>query len=337
MKKMYTKLCLSTLLLVLAAGTAGAQEIHYALPATTLVVKVDVQQEQFFAGPYASFAKRMLNMDVRREDGVSSTLVVAEIIPTVEADPKAWYTCAPGDAALLALSSQGLISTGGNAASAEWRFPAPVQADFSENTLTGRKKTVTRIEYRKSISEEGDTLHIPVEHRVSADKSLEDKAAEAADMILSIRKDRLNIASGNTDASFSGEAMAAALQELDRMEKEYLALFRGYSVKSSCSAVFELTPDPARKTQRYLLFRLTDQGPVAVGGQGVPYYIELEAEALELPYAENKKENKKVKPLHYRIPATCKVYLTQDGRQLLQTRLPVYQLGTEATYYSTAK
>ena len=36
--------------------------------------------------------------------------------------------------------------------------------------------------------------------------------------------------------------------------------------------------------------------------------------------------------VRYRIPAICKVRLTRDGQRLLETRLPVYQLGTEALY-----
>ena len=44
-----------TLLLALCLiPAARAQEVTYALPMTTLTLKVEVQQEDFIAGPYAS-------------------------------------------------------------------------------------------------------------------------------------------------------------------------------------------------------------------------------------------------------------------------------------------
>ena len=44
---------------------ALAQEVTYALPSTTLKVQVEVQQEEFFSGPYASYARKFLNMDLQ--------------------------------------------------------------------------------------------------------------------------------------------------------------------------------------------------------------------------------------------------------------------------------
>lgn len=326
---MKMKLWIAGALSLLVLLPLKAQEVSYALPSTTLVVKVEFQQEQFFAGPYAPFAKRMLNIDVRGDDAVTCSLLSAEIVPLVEADANAWYTCPEENASLLTLSAQGLVSLGNQSLPVQWRFPARTGADYTHAGLSAEKKTVTRIEYRETISEEGDTLRVPVEHKMLTDKSLEDKAAEAADMILSIRQDRLNIASGNTDASFSGEAMRAAIEELNRAEREYLALFRGYSVRRSGVATFEVIPDA--QTRRYLAFRLTGDGPVPDGVKGVPYYIELEPEqALE---EEDKDRRKSKNPvIRYRIPMVCRISLTQDGKQLIRTRIPVYQLGRESTY-----
>ena len=36
--------------------------------------------------------------------------------------------------------------------------------------------------------------------------------------------------------------------------------------------------------------------------------------------------------IRYRIPMICRLTLTQDGRPLVETRVPVYQLGKEASY-----
>ena len=319
------------LALLAAAPLAQAQDITYALPSTTLSVKVEIRQENFFAGPYAAYAHRLLNMDAEEQDNSTCTLLSAELIPSVEADASAWYSCEADNAALLALTAQGMVAfpDQAQAKTVRWRFPAPAKANYTGSGLTSPQKEVTQIEYQ-SVQTDTATISIPVEHRVLVDKTLEDKAADAAALILSVRQDRLNIATGNTDASYSGEAMGEALRELDRTEKQYLSLFRGYSVNRTFTATFDVCPSASEQVQRYLAFRLTDQGPVADGVKGVPYYIELEPEPLVLP-EEGDRRKPKGTPVHYRIPAVCKVRLTADGRTLMETRLPIYQLGKEAT------
>lgn len=46
-------------------------------------------------------------------------------------------------------------------------------------------------------------------------------------MILSLRQQRINIITGNTDATFSGDALRAAVEEIGRLEEEYMSLFTG--------------------------------------------------------------------------------------------------------------
>lgn len=322
------------LVLALLPATLHAQEVSYALPATSVTVKVEVRQESFFAGPYAAYAKKMLNMSARDKDAESCEITRVELIPRVEADTQAWYTCDQESAALLALSSQGLISLGTPGETVSWRFLPGLQADYSGKGLTAPRKEDIQIVYEQ-IQTDTAIVNVPVEHKVMVDKTLEDKASEAADMILSIRQDRLNIATGDTDASYSGEAMKSALRELDRIEEEYMALFRGYSVIRKQSYTFEVVPSAAENNHRYLVFRLTDNGPVTEGVKGVPYYLELHPEG-SLP--EENPDKRKVKgSVRYRIPMTCKVSFTRDGISLLQTRLPFYQLGREGILYLQSK
>lgn len=324
-----------TILLALAAieYAASAQEISYALPSTSVTVKVEIRQETFFAGPYAAFAKQMLNMSVNDQDAVTSEIVGIQLIPRVEADPKAWYTTEMESAALLALTSQGLVSMGGSGHDnhVAWRFLPGLSADFSDKEIANTEKEATEIIYQK-VQTDTAVVTIPVEHKVLVEKTLEDKASDAADMILALRKDRLNIATGNTDASYSGESMATALRELDRLEEEYLALFRGYSVIRKQFYTFEVVPSVSVKNHRYLVFRLTDEGPVTDGIKGTPYYLELHPEG-EIPAEESQNQRRVKGTVRYRIPVTCRVDFTCDGKSMLSTRLPFYQLGAENLLY----
>lgn len=322
------KIWISLFLVLGCVVSARAQEITYALPLTTLTVKVEVQQETFYAGPYAAYAKKFLNLDVRGKDAQSCVVTSVEIIPRVEADPNALFTCDADNANLLALSAQGLVALQdrAEAPTLSWRFMPSTNNGFN-GTITTSDKAETRISY-KSVQTEDGVIQVPVEHKVKQAKSIEDKAAEAAEMLLSVRKDRLNIVSGDTDANYAGEAMNAALRELDRIEEEYLALFCGRSVKHTNVTCFDVIPDPEQHVHRYLAFRLTETGPVAEGVKGVPYYLELEPQPMNFP--EDNRYKGKATVIRYRIPVVCNLHLTQDGKRLLDARVPVYQLGMEA-------
>ena len=304
-----------------------AQELYYALPRTTFTLEVQARQESFFAGPYAAFAHRLLNMDVREDDEVSTEIVSARLIPQVEADPSAWYTTEQDNASLLTLSAQGLVSFADKAEgeTVAWRFPAKARAHFNGALITDTEKPSTIIEF-EAVQTDTGMVNVPIEHKILVEKTLEDKASDAADMILNLRKERMNIITGNTDANFYGNSMEIALRELDRIEKEYMALFEGYTIKRSYTATFDVIPQ--KGAGKYLAFRLTDNGPVPDGQKGVPYYIELEPEEMTLP--EEGKSKGKATPIRYRIPAICRVKLTRDGIRLTESRIPVYQMGTEA-------
>ena len=311
--------------------TLPAQEVSYALPSTSVTVKVEVRQETFFAGPYAQFAKRMLNMSVSDQDAITTEITRVELIPRVEADTDAWYTCDQESAALLSLSAQGLVSMGNSQVPFSWRFLPGLKADFTDKGLTVPEKEAVETVFREMPTDTG-LVTIPVEHKILVEKTLEDKASDAADVILQVRKERLNIASGNTDASYSGESLRAALQELERIEAEYMALFRGYSVVRKQVCTFEVLPSRGVNHHRYLVFRLTEDGPVTEGVSGTPYYLELQPEG-SLPEEEQTDKRKIKGGVRYRIPRVCKVTFSRDGHPLLQTRLPFYQLGVESSLY----
>lgn len=313
--------------------TLQAQEVYYALPRTTFTLEVQARQESFFAGPYAAFAHRLLNMDVRDDDEVRTEIVSARLIPQVEADPTVWYTTDPENASLLALSAQGLVSFADRAEGerAAWRFPTQARANFNGARVTDTDKPTTIIEFQDVQTDTG-MVNIPVEHKILVEKTLEDKASDAAEMILHLRKERMNIVTGNTDANFYGNSMEIALKELDRMEKEYMALFEGFTVVKTFSASFEIIPSAGSNSQHILAFRLLEDHFATEGTRGVPYYLNIEPEASRNEEEQAGQRRSRTNPLHYRTPVVCKVTLTKDNQPLLSARVPVYQLGTEGQY-----
>jgi hypothetical protein len=99
-------------------------------------------------------------------------------------------------------------------------------------------------------------------------------------------------------------------------------------VERPLHGVFDVRPSAGERVQRYVAFLLSDTDGLKSAGKGTPFYLELEAETTPEPVDAGGRR----RMLRYREPAICTVRLTQDGRDLLVTRAPVYQLGAECIY-----
>ena len=319
-------------LLLAVPALAQAQTVTYSLPQTTVTVEVDAVQESFFAGPYAPYAKRFLGIDVREQDASRSYVKEVRLVTRTEADPKARFSIDAKGAEdrFLALSAQGLVSFQDKLEAGDlvWRFNPRPEADFGTKGMTNQTKTETRIVWQE-VETDTAFVRVPVEEAYQVQKTIEMKAQEAADMVLKARRERFNISTGNTDATFSGEALGAAIAELDRVEKEYLTLFTGYTVAREQSGSFDVIPSSGTRKQQYPAFRLNGKEGIVTDGPGTIYYLEFTPDEIVDAQAAVR-DTKNV--VHYRIPAACNVRLTSGGRTLFESRIPVYQLGLEAMY-----
>ena len=349
-----SKIITAVLLLGLSV-TSSAQKkggdpegyITYSLPSTTITLEVEAVQEKFYAGPYAKYAEKYLGIKPRQKDETTFQLTQVKVAPYVEADQSRRYALNVSkgtiDATFLKLSAEGLVSfaDANFADESIWRFPVRSQGDFSANgvisNLTSESTTLYRSERKESAYNK-----VSVQQNMIVEKSPEKRAAEAADMILELRKKKYQIVTGDTDATYSGEAMGAAIAELTRMEEEYMMLFTGYSETQVQVKRFEVVPDASRESQMYIAFRLSDTaGLVAADNvSGRPVVMEIVPQVFSIPDVdeEDPSEKKPAKkggeqPLlaYYRTPAICVVKLIDSGNVLLQTRVPVYQLGQESS------
>lgn len=314
--------------------------LSYSLPATSLVLEVEAVQENFYAGPYARYASKYLGVEARQKDTRSYTISKVSLTPYVEADHGSRYLLDTGDertdAAFLRLTSMGLVagSDGNFGTESVWRFPSPVSGDFSEIGLTSNLTSEAATLYR-NVKNESAYSRVAVRQEIIVEKSEEKRAAETAAMIFDIREKRYQIVTGDTDATYSGEAMGAAVAELTRLEKEYMSMFTGYSEYQTQKMTFEVVPERDRENQLYVAFRLSDSAgllpPENVSGK--PVILEVIPQEVAAAAAEDKKTYKKSRSsVMYRIPALCTVRLTDGMNVLFQCRVPVYQLGVESSF-----
>ena len=339
------KLILAVALLVLPKMAAAQKNadpegfLTYSLPSTSIVLEVEAVQEKFYVGPYAKYAEKYLGIKARQKDETSFQLTEIKMLPLLEADQSRRYTVnvkkGQIDATFLKLASVGLISFSDAKFGDEsiWRFPTETQGDFSgkgvSSNLTSQSTTLYRSDSKSSAYDK-----VAVRQDMLVEKTLEQRAAETAEMILKLRKQRLQIVTGDTDATYSGEAMGAAIAEITRLEEEYMMLFAGYSEYQTQKMRFEVIPDPANQAQMYVAFRLSDTAGLVPADNlsGKPVIMEITPQAFADPgLTEEDLKNKKEVLAYYRIPAVCTVRLMDGANLLLQSRMPIYQLGRESS------
>lgn len=335
------KLSLAVAFAALTVGAAAQNAdpmgvVTYALPRTVVRLQVQADVEQFHAGPYAKFAQKYLGTEARSADASSCVVTDIKMTPLAEADQSRRYSVVPGTStSFLALTAQGLISVGAGAADdTQWRFPSPKAADFTDKGLSSNLTSESTVLYRNVKG----SSNVAVQQNMVVEKSLDAKAKEAADMIFRLRAKKVQIVTGDTDATFSGEALGAAIAEIDRLEKEYLSLFVGYSDVQTQKMNFDVVPTLENKKQIYVAFRLSDsEGLVSPDNvSGKPYLLEFVPATVPVS-GEASRGAVKGNVAYYKIPAICAVKLTDGVKVLLSSRIPVYQLGLTSTLTLGAK
>jgi len=314
---------LRALIIALLVPVAAWSQVTYSLPSTVVTVEVTTVKESYVAGPYARFAQPFLGIDVPMTDYCITTITEVKAGTSLVADLSSTYTLSKWNKndKFLALTSQGLVAF-------------QEKDDARKNTwfvvpATGQEGAVL---YNAKASE-SEIMAAPIPWEVDPAKSVEELAKDAAEIILAARRERYNISIGNTDATFSGEALGHALDELKRLEDEYLPLFVGTKTVEEQHGVYTICPSQARMEHHYPVFAISDtEGLVSPGNDDDEvYYLDIYVSPSAFPgiIPAAPENNKPV--IHYRIPVLCAVKLASEHQVLFNTQYPVYQLGREET------
>lgn len=325
---------------ILEAGQEQpAGVVIYSLPQTSIMLTVVAEKETFVAGPYAQFAQKYMGSEARTEDEVRYTLKSIDLAPYLEADPSTRIAInlsgkGTASANFLQLCSQGLIvaSDSYTGKPEAWRFPTIANNDvFAGKDVEGNLTSATTTLYKTVNTAEG-FQRVAVSQSQVVEKSLEKKAQETANTIFDLRKSRMQIITGDTDATYSGEAMQAAIAEITRLEQEYMSLFYGASTTSIQTMNFDVVPTASTSNQMYVAFRISDNEgllpPNEVAGRPIVIQLTFDKTANittggiaagARPVAAG--------TVYYRVPAVATARVMDGSQTLLQTRIPVYQFG----------
>lgn len=326
-------ICLaSAILAFFAVQTARAQSqvpqgsIVYSLPQTVVNVKICFEKTIFTPGPYASYAQKYLGGSPKTVAETSYAVKELSVLPSVEADPYFRYAVVlpeKGNYSInfLSFCNQGLIAipdafTGVGVQTSFTNVDA--SRIFEGKEPSGNIATITTTLYKSVRNDEGEYEKVPVQQSQTVVKSLEKKAEETAALIASLREKRISIITGDTDATFSGEALKASLDEIARLEKEYLNLFYGSYQKTEETRVYTILPKTGVKS-----YTICKMGNLSLS-------MELSQEVLGKPSTDGAKGRGGV-VLYYRVPTASQCRILDGTKVLAESRILVYQFGEKTS------
>jgi hypothetical protein len=311
----------------------------YALPQTTFKLTVDVVETRTIRGPYYRFAEKYLSIrDVPDRNSTSWRIEKINLESMEEADPDQMYLVKQVSgqqdlSTLLKMSQQGLIydfnvgrylETKGFSGTPPAGHRGPVFTDLSPE-----RSIILSIDTSyKSIRIDSVFRKVPVTKQQLIVKTIDEKAEEAARVILRIRRRRIATLTGKGENNLSD----AGIKKLDELEREYMTLFLGKDVDQKKPVTFYFTPATGEVFEHQELFEFSEtQGIVAQNmdnSQVVSLTVTRQREVSGLAnYGLGGELPMQTNALYYRVPDQAEVIISIGEDTLLKEKFLVSQYG----------
>ena len=289
--------------------------VSYFLPRTAFRVTVVAKKTITRPGDFNKYAERYLRLaDVPQTESTAWTIEKITLEPYGVPDPTKAFsikvkskTVAP----LVGLSRSGILLSI-NADAEETALPEPPKGVPAE-PLPNPRDFMTR-----EMLSAGSTA----------------KMAElCAQEIYDIRESRNALIRGEADNTpKDGAQLKLMLEQLDNQASALESLFRGTNQTST--EVFTFTYDPAKETDRDILFRFSQHLGVVDKDDlaGDPVYVSVKSMET-LPEAQpneqtQKKKEKMERGVYYNVPARVKLTVFTSRKQYAEMETPMGQFGS---------
>lgn len=314
--------------------------IVYALPLTVVDVEIEAERIVEKPGPYARFAADFLGLsDVIKAEKETWSITGITVSTHQEPDPAQFYVIETRKIYtdnVLALSKSGLIldlnpeiynSQEFSRISKQGDLTRQYIYDLGSNEYFENKRdTLYRI-----VNVDTAFVRIPYLVVKKQKLSVEQLAENAAVRLMELRDGKHLILTGETNV-FPQDA--AALNELNRLEKEYTELFTGKILKEKRKFNYQVIPDKDMTGKRITLDMFSElTGPGAAGGEsGSPIVIEFIPELKNrnlnvVSYKDIDSESGKYDRLFYRVPDIVNVKILVGNETIGASRRLIYQFG----------
>lgn len=320
---------------VLRAGS-----IIYALPQTIFTVKVEMERTIGLPGPYAKYAGELLGLeDVIMEEEEFWSIKRIMVDSHEEIDPSEFYVIESNtlqQTNILALKKTGLILD----LNPEFNSQAVSTLNSKEVNINQFRSydlgsdeyylVKTDTAYRR-VKSEGQFIRIPYTVDKKTKLTTDQLADRAAKRLMELREGKIMVLTGEANV-FPQDA--AAINELNRMEKEYTELFTGKTISQEVTYSYQFIPGKDLLGKTAELFKFSElTGPGTDTAQnGTPVTIQLtpEPKTKDVSFIIREQqvpEAPKYDKLYYRMPDVVNMKIRMEDEILYNSRKLVYQLG----------
>ncbi|NTW31463.1 MAG: DUF4831 family protein [Bacteroidetes bacterium] len=334
--------------------------VYYSLPKTGISVEVTVNKTHKIKGPYSIYADKYLGIsNVITANSVSYSLGDIKLNSYSIPDPDQYYFvestkgCFKKQPLLLELTEAGLVSSINKSSEIKSVInPETPSVDAIEelNEPTGQFSVNSNIaESFDTIIEKVNLDTITIEKKVLkkilVEKTLEQKAKEAADFIMRVKQSAFDLISGLSEVNYTKESFEYMNEQLKKSETEYLNLFTGITIKQQLKYHFTYVPESAKNSITLPLFRFSEKEGVAdtTSNKGESVYLSINGSGNTNSISSfiDKKTNikKKAHGLYYRIPDNGKVSIAYNNKEKADANILINQYGvvTELPYDKNIK
>jgi len=317
----------------------------YALPLTVFEFEITAARTLGVPGPYARYAAEMIGLDnIIEQEHEYWTLTDVRLKTFEELDPEHFYVIQGTSlmqSNLLSLKESGLVLDINPALYSRTGFSQIRDGGEETGTLFPDRGAYEYVATRTDTAYrmvKADTAFIRVPYLVQKKRgmTIEEEAREAADRLLELREGRHMILTGETNI-FPQDG--AAIDEINRLDREYTALFAGKTFTQKREYHVWLTPDLSMTGGRTTVFSFSAAEGVLPAGSsgGIPVQIEMvpsgktkELKLVVQPVTSQKELTARDR-LYYRVPDVAEIKVTAGEETLCTSRKLVYQFGTTVT------
>lgn len=324
-------------------GTVSVTDgsLIYGLPMTIFNVIVEMELTIEKPGPYAKFAGEMLGMkDVINQESEEWSIKSISIKTLEELDPSEFYIIESNTLVqtnALSLKKAGLILDINPESAGDYNVPVTKDnAEVNQFTFMDLGADEYYINQNDTVyrTVKLDTSFIKIPYLVEKKKrfGIDQLAEKAAKTLLELREGKHLILTGEANVFPQSNA---PIDEMNRLEREYTALFAGKVLTERKIVSYTIIPKKDMSGKPVALFRFSGlTGPADVSvTTGVPVTVEFIPEnktkgvtVVNRPATRGTPVNKFDK-LYYRIPDVVNVRINMGNERFYDSRKLIYQFG----------
>jgi len=314
--------------------------IVYGLPRTVFTAYAEMERTIEKPGPYARFAGDLLGLnDVIQSESESWSIKGIMVRTHVELDPSEFYVIESNtlfQSNVLALKKEGLILDLDpgifHSAESQIGIKEPENNQFREFDLGSDEYFLQQSDTAyKRVSVDSTFIRIPYIVEKKKRLSVDQLAEKAARRLMELREGKHLILTGEANVFPQSEA---AINEMNRLEKDYTELFSGKTWKETRIFSCQIIPKKDMVGKPVVLFQFSDlTGPVpGTMKGGIPVTVELipEQKTKGLTFINKQlaePETPRYDKLFYRVPDVVTMKISMGPEILFNSRRLIYQFG----------